>query len=57
MKLDFMGRCLKLTRMHKFQTEEAWKWMKEGTCFVTKTFENKKLQWYRHVQCILSKPW
>lgn len=54
--MDYMRRCLHLTRYDKVRNEDVWKQM-EVICSITKRLENKALQWYGHVQRMPEGRW
>lgn len=55
-ELDFMRRCLKVTRRDRIRTEEIWRRMGVEQS-ITKTLENRALQWYGHVKRMPKQRW
>lgn len=55
-EMDFMRRCLQVTRRDRLRTEEIWRRM-NITCSITKTLENRALQWYGHVRRMPEDRW
>ncbi|CAG9836974.1 unnamed protein product [Diabrotica balteata] len=55
-ELDFMRRCLQITRADRIRTEEIWNRM-EVECSITKKLENRALQWYGHVKIMPEHRW
>ena len=55
-ELDYMRRCLQLTREDRIRTEKIWDKM-EINCSITKKLENKQLQWYGHVERMPEERW
>lgn len=55
-ELDYMRRCLRVTRRDRVRTEEIWKRM-NITCSITRSLENKTLQWYGHVRRMTDGRW
>lgn len=55
-EMDYMRRCLQLTREDKVRNEEIWRQM-EVTCSITKALENKALQWYGHINRMNEMRW
>lgn len=55
-ELDYMRRCLQLTREDRVRNEVVWERM-GISCSLTKTLENKSLQWYGHVERMSEERW
>ena len=55
-ELDYMRRSLHVTRRDKVRTEEIWQRM-GVTCSITKTLENRALQWYGHIRQMPNYRW
>ncbi|PSN48045.1 hypothetical protein C0J52_09109 [Blattella germanica] len=55
-ELDYMRRCLQLTREDRVRNEVVRERM-GISCSLTKTLENKSLQWYGHVERMSEERW
>ena len=55
-ELDYLRRCLQVTRNDRLRTEEIWQQM-GVKCSMTRRLENRALQWYGHVQRMPEYRW
>lgn len=55
-ELDFLRRCLQITKRERWRTEEIWKEM-GITSSITRNLENRTLRWYGHVERMQEHRW